>query len=65
MFDCASASTLPIVIVNVAMMAMTSGQSTMKSPRPGRIASMTRSSTAKPAAFEAVDRKPATGVGAP
>src|SRR5512144_1355644 len=31
----------------------------------GNTATSTRSSTAKPAAFEAVERKPATGVGAP
>src|SRR5512138_1562280 len=59
---CGRASRLPTVIVIAATMARASVQDGAKS---GNATKNRRINTAKPAAFEAVDRNPATGVGAP
>src|SRR5512144_1945984 len=59
---CGKASKLPIVIVTADRMASTSVQDAAKL---GNATKNKRTSTANPAAFEAVDKNPATGVGAP
>src|SRR5512138_1058215 len=59
---CGSASRFPTVMVNADRMASTRVQ---EAARSGKATKNRRTSTAKPAAFEAVDRNPATGVGAP
>src|SRR5687767_3313842 len=62
MFVCGNASKLPTVIVTAARTANTAVQ---EEARSGNATMNRRTSTANPAAFEAVDKNPATGVGEP
>src|SRR5512143_2629261 len=60
--DCARASRLPTVMLRTANTAAIIVQDPAKS---GKATAKSRRNTAKPAAFDAVERKPAIGVGAP
>src|SRR3990172_1339574 len=62
MLVCGRASKFPTVIVTAESMASAKVQDGAKL---GKATKNKRTRTAKPAAFEAVDRNPATGVGAP
>src|SRR6266496_2323956 len=63
---CGKASRFPTVIVTAARIAMVIDQSrAIGTVASGKIAKNKRISTAKPAAFDAVDKNPATGVGEP
>src|SRR6266540_3450881 len=66
MFVCGKARRFPTVIVTADKMAMVNDQSrAIGTVASGKIAKNKRISTAKPAAFDAVDKNPATGVGEP
>ena len=64
MLVCSSATTLPSVIVSAATMATITHRYALLAPvRPPK--TKTRSSAAKPAAFEPTEKKSVDGVGAP
>src|SRR5574340_488348 len=66
MFFCGSARRLPSVIVTAAKTANTAVQLTeARALSIGNATRKRRARTAKPAALDAVERKPAIGVGAP
>src|SRR6476659_6354209 len=62
---CGRESKLPTVIVTADRTASEGTQSRARSVLAGKATKNKRTSTAKPAAFEAVDKNPDTGVGAP
>src|SRR5262245_12956861 len=64
MLVCGRASRLPTVIVTAERIASATVHEGARS-RPGNDTKNKRINTAKPAAFDAVDKKPAIGVGAP